>query len=150
MPAGMAMVRLMPHFLLTFVDAGRPVTVVIMEAPSMFQARMNAVVQRFAPGVPFGNGYELSAKMMAAIPPIKIGRIMSGPEARWSDGDDPTSMYLTSHFGFAAVASGNDLESNVIAFNRNTGMPRQKGAQTIARPITTSINPPKKTLKIRA
>jgi 3',5'-cyclic-AMP phosphodiesterase len=29
-------------------------------------------------------------------------------------------------------------------------MPRQKGAQTIARPITTSINPPKKTLKIRA
>lgn len=53
-------------------------------------------------------------------------------------GDDPESMYLTSHFGFAAVASGNDLESNVIAFNRNTG--RQKGAQTIAR---ISINPPK-------
>jgi hypothetical protein len=52
-------------------------------------------------------------------------------------------MYLTSHFGFAAVASGNDLESNVIAFNRNTGMFRQKGAQTIARPITISINPPK-------
>jgi hypothetical protein len=26
-------------------------------------------------------------------------------------GDDPESMYLTSHFGFAAVASGNDLES---------------------------------------
>ena len=24
-------------------------------------------------------------------------------------------MYLTSHFGFAAVASGNDLESDVIA-----------------------------------
>jgi hypothetical protein len=41
-------------------------------------------------------------------------------------------MYLTSHFGFAAVASGNDLESDVIAFNRNTGMPRQKGAQTTA------------------
>jgi len=46
-------------------------------------------------------------------------------------GDDPESMYLTSHFGFAAVASGNDLEF------------RQKGAQTIARPITISINPPK-------
>ena len=52
-------------------------------------------------------------------------------------------VYLTSHFGFAAVASGNDLESNVIAFNRNTGMLRQKGAQIIARPITISINPPK-------
>jgi len=31
-------------------------------------------------------------------------------------------MYLTSHFGFAAVASGNDLESNVIALNKNTGV----------------------------
>src|ERR1700730_6457537 len=76
------MVRLMPHFLLTFVDARRPVGVVVMEAPSMFQARMNAVVRRFAPGIPFGNGYELSVKMMTAIPPIKIGRMMSGPEAR--------------------------------------------------------------------
>jgi hypothetical protein len=42
------------------------------------------------------------------------------------------------------------LESDVIAFNINTGMLRQKGARTIARPITTSINSPKKTLKIRA
>jgi hypothetical protein len=32
------------------------------------------------------------------------------------------------------------VSSDVIAFNRNTGMPRQKGAQTMARPITTSIN----------
>ena len=55
-------------------------------------------------------------------------------------------MYLTSHFGFAAMASGNDLESDVIAFNINTGMLRQKGARTIAKPITTSINSPKKTL----
>jgi hypothetical protein len=43
---------------------------------------MNAVVRRFAPGVPFGNGYELSAKMMTAIPPIKVGRMLSGPNAR--------------------------------------------------------------------
>jgi hypothetical protein len=76
------MVGLMPHFLLTFVDARRPVGVVILEAPSMFQARMNAVVRRFAPGIPFGNGYELSAKMMTAIAPIKVGRMLSGPEAR--------------------------------------------------------------------
>jgi hypothetical protein len=67
-----------------------------------------------------------------------------------ADGRRPESMYLTSHFGCAAVASGNDLESDIIAFNRNTGMLRQKGAGTIARPITASINPPKKTLKIRA
>jgi hypothetical protein len=62
----------------------------------------------------------------------------------------PESMYLTSHFGFAAMASGNDLEPDVIAFNINTGMLGQKGARTIARPITTSINSSKKTLKIRA
>jgi hypothetical protein len=34
----------MPEFLLTFGDAGkRPVGAVIIEAPSMFQARMTAV-----------------------------------------------------------------------------------------------------------
>jgi hypothetical protein len=59
-------------------------------------------------------------------------------------------MYLTSHFGFATMASGNDLGTDVIAFNINTGMLGQKGARTIARPITTSIDSPKKTLKIRA
>jgi hypothetical protein len=37
----------MPHFLLTFGDASRPpVGAVIVEAPSMFQARMTAVVRR--------------------------------------------------------------------------------------------------------
>jgi hypothetical protein len=73
----------MPHFLLTFGDARRPpVGAVIIEAPSMFQARMTAVVQRLAPGVPFGEGLKLSAKMMTAISPEEIGRMMSGKEAR--------------------------------------------------------------------
>ena len=72
----------MPHFLLTFGDARRPpVGAVIIEAPSMFQARMTAVVRRLAPGVPFGEGLKLSAKMMAAIPPEQIGRMPSGDEA---------------------------------------------------------------------
>jgi len=72
----------MPHFLLTFGDASRPpVSVVIIEAPSMFQARMTAVVRRPAPGVPFGEGLKLSAKRMTAIPPEEIGRMMSGVEA---------------------------------------------------------------------
>jgi hypothetical protein len=45
----------MPHFLLTFGDARRrPVAAVIIEAPTMFQARVIAVVRRLAPGVPFG------------------------------------------------------------------------------------------------
>ena len=42
---------------------------VIIEAPSMFQARVTAVVQRLAPGGPFGEGLKLSAKMMTAISP---------------------------------------------------------------------------------
>jgi hypothetical protein len=47
----------MPHFLLTFGDASRPpVGAVILEAPSVHQARMTAVVRRLAPGVPFGEG----------------------------------------------------------------------------------------------
>jgi hypothetical protein len=71
----------MPHFLLTFGDASRPpVGAVIVEAPSMFQARMTAVVRRLAPGVPFGEGLKLSAKMMTAISPEEIGRMMSGKE----------------------------------------------------------------------
>jgi hypothetical protein len=66
----------MPHFLLTFGYASRPaVRIVIIEAPSMFQARMTALVRRFAPGVPFGEGHELSAKMMTSIPPEQIGRM---------------------------------------------------------------------------
>jgi hypothetical protein len=72
----------MPHFLLTFGDARRPpVGAVIIEAPSMFQARVAAVVRRLAPDVPFGEGLTLSAKMMTAIPPEEIGRVMSGVEA---------------------------------------------------------------------
>jgi hypothetical protein len=71
----------MPHFLLTFGDARRrPVAAVIIEAPTMFQARVTAVVRRLAPGVPFGEGLTLSAKMMTAIPPEEIDR-MSGAEA---------------------------------------------------------------------
>ena len=47
----------MPYFLLTFGDASRPlVAAVIIEASSMFQARMIVVARRLAPGVPFGEG----------------------------------------------------------------------------------------------
>jgi hypothetical protein len=72
----------MPHFLLTFGDASRPpVAAVIIEAPSMVQARMTAVVRRLASVLPFGEGLNLSAEMMTSIPPEQIGRMMSGPEA---------------------------------------------------------------------
>jgi hypothetical protein len=74
--------RCMPHFLLTFGYASRPaVGIVIMDAPSMFQACMTSLVRRFAPEVPFGEGLELSARMMTTIPPKQIGRMLSGKEA---------------------------------------------------------------------
>jgi hypothetical protein len=58
----------MPHFLLTFGNVSRPpVGVVIIEAPSMFQARVTAVIRRLAAGVPFGECHELSPKMMTSI-----------------------------------------------------------------------------------
>jgi hypothetical protein len=82
LPGNDALAACMPHFLLTFGDARRPpVGAVIIEAPSMFQARVTAVVRRLAPGVPFSEGLTLSAKMMTAIPPEEIGRMMSGVEA---------------------------------------------------------------------
>ena len=72
----------MPHFLLTFGDASRPpLGAAIIEAPSVFQACMTAVVRRLAPGVPFGEVLNLSAKMMMSIPPEQIGRMLSGKEA---------------------------------------------------------------------
>ena len=71
----------MPHFLLTFGHARQPVSgIVIVEAPSMDEARMTAVLRRFAPGVPFGEGLKLSAKLVASIPPEQIGRMLSGEE----------------------------------------------------------------------
>jgi hypothetical protein len=72
----------MPYFLLTFGDARRPpVGAVIIEATSMFRARMTAVERRLVPGVPFGEGFKLSPEMQATIPPEEIGRVMSGVEA---------------------------------------------------------------------
>jgi hypothetical protein len=47
----------------------------------MFQARMTIVARRLAPGAPFGENLKLTAKMMAAIPPEEIGRMMSGIDA---------------------------------------------------------------------
>jgi hypothetical protein len=72
----------MPHFLLTFGHARQPVAgIVIIEAPSVDQARMTAVLRRFAPGVPFGEKLKLSAKLVASIPPEQIGRMLAGDEA---------------------------------------------------------------------
>jgi hypothetical protein len=72
----------MSHFLLTYGDdRDRPLGMVIMEAPSMSQARVNAVVRRLVVGVSFGDCVELSGKMMTEILPTEIGVVMSGAKA---------------------------------------------------------------------
>src|SRR5262249_14865364 len=74
----------MPYFLLTFGDASRPpVGAVIIEAPSMFRARITAVVRRLAPDVPFGEGFELSAEMMMTIPSEEISVIANDHPPRY-------------------------------------------------------------------
>jgi hypothetical protein len=71
----------MPHFLPTLGDAKGPrVGAIILEAPSMLEARMTAVVRRLAPGVPFGEGIQLIAQTVTTIPPEQIGRMLSGKE----------------------------------------------------------------------
>jgi hypothetical protein len=71
----------MSYFWLTYGSADGLVGVVIMEAPSMLQARMNAAVRNIAAGAPFADGHELSARLMASVPPTQIGRMLSGAEA---------------------------------------------------------------------
>jgi hypothetical protein len=72
----------MSHFLLTFGDPSQPpFAAAIIEAPSIAQARMTAVVRRLAPGLPFGEGLKLNDEMMTLILPHQIGRTLSGGEA---------------------------------------------------------------------
>jgi hypothetical protein len=71
----------MPHFLLTFGHARQPTAgIVIIEAPSIDEARMAVVLRRVAPGIPFSDGLKLSVKLVASIPPEQIGRMLSGDE----------------------------------------------------------------------
>jgi hypothetical protein len=71
----------MSYFWLTYGSADGLVGVVIMEAPSMLQARMNAAVRSITAGAPFAEGHELSARLMASVPPTQVGRMLSGVEA---------------------------------------------------------------------
>jgi hypothetical protein len=71
----------MGHFCLIYRDANRLVGVVIMEAPSLPQARMNIAMRSVAVGAPFAEGHELSVRQRALVPASQIGRVLSGVEA---------------------------------------------------------------------
>ena len=70
----------MPHFWLTYGDADKFAGVAIMEAPSILEARMSGAVRKIAAGLPFAEGHQLSPKLIALIPPTKIGRMLSRTE----------------------------------------------------------------------
>jgi hypothetical protein len=70
-----------PYFLLVCGESTRPAGVVVMEAPSMFQAHTNAVARDLAGGLAVGEVHELSTKMAATIPPQQIDRVLSGKDA---------------------------------------------------------------------
>jgi hypothetical protein len=71
----------MSHFWLTYGSADKLVGVVIMAAPSMLQARMNAASRSIPAGAPFAEGHELSARLMACVPPTQVDRMLCGAEA---------------------------------------------------------------------
>jgi hypothetical protein len=72
---------MMSHFCMSYGDARRLVGVIIMEASTLLQARINAAVRGVDAGAPFTEGHHLSANLVASVPPTQIGRMMSGAEA---------------------------------------------------------------------
>jgi hypothetical protein len=71
----------MPHFWLTYRDGVRLIGVVIIEAPSLIQARLKAAAGGVEGGAPFAKGHLLGAEMVPLVPPTQIGRMLSGNEA---------------------------------------------------------------------
>jgi hypothetical protein len=71
----------MPHFWLTYGNANRIISAIILEAPTMLQARMDAAVRGLDRGAPFAEGHHLSADLIASVPSTKIGQMISGAEA---------------------------------------------------------------------
>jgi hypothetical protein len=70
------------YFWLTHGSADGLISAVIMQASTLMQARTNATVRGIvAAGAPFAEGHELSARLMASVPPTQVGRMMSGAEA---------------------------------------------------------------------
>jgi hypothetical protein len=73
----------MPHFWLTYGDANRVIGAIIIEAPSMPQARTDAPASGLDAGAPFAEGHPLSAKLMASVPPAAAScRALSLPQDR--------------------------------------------------------------------
>jgi hypothetical protein len=66
---------------LTYRRSGKVVGVVVIEAPSLIDARMHAALEAVEAGVDFADGHELDAALAALVPAEQLERMLSIEEA---------------------------------------------------------------------
>jgi hypothetical protein len=66
---------------LTYLRSGKAVGVVVIEAPSLIDARMRAALEAVEAGINFAEGYELDAARSALVPEEQLERLLSIEEA---------------------------------------------------------------------
>jgi hypothetical protein len=66
---------------LTYRRSGKVVGVVVIEAPSLIDARMHATLEAVEAGVDFADGHELDAALAALVPAEQLERMLSIEEA---------------------------------------------------------------------
>jgi hypothetical protein len=66
---------------LTYHRSGKVVGVVVIEAPSLIDARMRAALEAVEAGVDFAEGHELDASRSALVPAEQLERMLSIDEA---------------------------------------------------------------------
>jgi hypothetical protein len=66
---------------LTYLRSGKMVGVVVIEAPSLIDARMRAALEAVEAGVDFAEGHEIDAARSALVPAEQLERLLSIEEA---------------------------------------------------------------------
>jgi hypothetical protein len=66
---------------LTYLRSGKTVGVVVIEAPSLIDARMRAALEAVEAGVDFAEGHEIDATRSALVPAEQLERLLSIEEA---------------------------------------------------------------------
>jgi hypothetical protein len=66
---------------LTYLRSGKMAGVVVIEAPSLIDARMRAALEAVEAGVDFAEGHEIDAARSALVPPERLERLLSIEEA---------------------------------------------------------------------
>ena len=76
-------IQIVLRFWLTYCDlARRPLSVIILDSPSLPLARLQAAAEGLDQGATFCDGHELDGDSALLVPPDAIGRMLSLDEAR--------------------------------------------------------------------